>query len=91
MAERYRPSNGTEGAGFLSKWCCNCERDKDEDCPIVAATFTYEADDPKYPPEWCFDADGNPHCTAFVEFGNPLAYRCPDTPDMFPGEEPSNG
>jgi len=27
MNESYYPSNGTEGVGFISKWCENCKRD----------------------------------------------------------------
>lgn len=96
MTERYRPTSGTEGAGFFERWCCRCARDKsmsegknfddcteDEVCPIIANTFAYDVDDPKYPVEWIVDADG-PRCTAFVhmDVGIPPP-RCPRTIDMF--------
>lgn len=79
----FRPSNGTEGHGFIGEWCCNCERDRDGDCKIVAATFAYDVDDPEYPKEWVEDERG-PRCTAFVQFGDPLPTpRCRETLDLF--------
>lgn len=71
----YRPSNGAEGADFISAWCGHCRRDADyqdgagDGCPIVAATFALDVDDVEYPAEWiCDDVptfDTNPRCTAF--------------------------
>lgn len=85
-SQTYRPSNGTEGEGFISAWCCNCERDRHEDCTILAATFAYDVEDAEYPREWCFDRQGRPQCTAFVPEGQALPPpRCPDTLDMFGG------
>lgn len=85
---KYRPSNGTEGEWFISEWCGNCQRDEHQDCPIVAATFCYEVDDPQYPAEWIED-DNGPQCTAFIEAGQPLPTpRCASTSDMFEGESP---
>lgn len=81
--ERYRPSNGTEGADFICEFCCRCQRDVNEDCEILAATFRMEVDDPLYPPEWCFDDQDSPVCTAFVPLGDPLPERCAFTLDMF--------
>lgn len=96
MAEPYRPSTGTEGADFQEQWCCRCRRDQafqetfdspygpEEGCPIVADTFVYEIDDPKYPKEWIYDADGRPICTAFEHIDAPeKKYRCSQTPDFF--------
>lgn len=85
----YRPSNGTEGADFQDRWCCRCERDAkfSEDypelgCQILANTFVYEVDDPRYPKEWVVK-DGSPCCTAFVQLGRNIPYRCDKTLDMF--------
>lgn len=95
--ERYRPSNGTEGAFFIEAWCCKCERDRNQDCPIVAATFVYDVDDPEYPSEWCYDETADPlaaepKCTAFVQLGDPLPTpRCSNTPDLFPNPPTSEG
>lgn len=92
---KYRPSCGSEGAAFIAAWCCNCERDKNEDCSILAATFAFDVDDPSYPPEWCYDeaADSlanSPRCTAFVPLGDPLPTpRCDATPDMFAEAKPA--
>ena len=97
MAEKYRPSNGTEGMAFFSQWCEHCVRDKamregepieecddTEVCSIIGDTFAYEVDDPKYPIEWIIDAEG-PKCTAFIPSGEPLPQRCTLTSDMFEG------
>lgn len=81
---KYRPSTGTEGFAFLCEWCARCERDRDEDCPIVAATFRLDVHEPGYPAEWCIDAAGRPQCTAFVPEGEPVPPpRCSRTLDMF--------
>ncbi len=89
MSEPYRPSCGTEGADFMERWCCHCERDRAfqenpdaaDGCPIVAATFRFEIDHPEYPKEWIEDEKG-PRCTAFTtDPSNPV--RCDMTPDMF--------
>jgi hypothetical protein len=98
-AEKYRPSNGTDGASFFEEYCSNCARDKamngskleddcdDNDlCQIIAATFRCEVTDPEYPHEWCYGKDGFPCCTAFVPAGEPIPEpRCDHTPDMFAG------
>lgn len=73
MAELYRPSNGTEGEGFMSRWCGRCERDaafrRDPDrhdgCRIAADAMAYDVTDPEYPREWIRTESG-PRCTAFV-------------------------
>lgn len=78
----YRPSNGTEGEIFMSRFCARCKRDAkfqetqdaEDGCPILADSFFYGIDDPKYPKEWIIDPDappmwanqrGAPRCTAF--------------------------
>lgn len=71
----YRPANGTEGNVFMAQWCANCARDREhqvdpdnaDGCDILAATFVYERDHPKYPPEWRCDGPSGPRCTAFVK------------------------
>ncbi len=83
MERRYRPANGSEGMAFMDAWCCNCARDANGDCQILAATFVFDVDDPNYPKEWVEDAVRGPHCTAFVEQGREIPYRCPRTPDLF--------
>ena len=71
VPEPYRPSNGTEGAIFMSRWCDRCERDRDfrdndgDSCPIAAATMIYRRTDPEYPKEWREDGPEGPRCTAF--------------------------
>ena len=71
MSERYRPSNGTEGMGFYENWCDRCVKDRPEDedggCKVLYRSLAYHIDDPEYPDEWVYDADGNPCCTAFLE------------------------
>lgn len=82
----YRPSNGTEGMGFIGTWCGCCERDRDQACAIVAAAFAYDVEDPEYPRQWRLNAHGSPECTAFVPEGEPVpAPRCDRTLDLFGG------
>lgn len=83
----YRPSNGTEGEGFIGQWCCTCERDNDESCDILARTFAFDIADPEYPREWLIGKAG-PECTAWIPLGEPVPPpRCPATLEMF-GEDP---
>lgn len=93
MAEKYRPSNGTEGECFIAAWCDRCEHERlhretegnADGCSILTRTMVYEVDEAKYPVEWIIDAEG-PKCTAFVPSGEALpAPRCTKTPDMFEG------
>lgn len=90
---KYRPSNGTEGEGFICAFCGVCARSDhnkpgaDEDalfgCEITGNTMLYDVNDPNYPKEWVWDGL-EPTCTAFVQEGEPLATeRCPHTLDMF--------
>ena len=71
MTKKYRPSNGTEGVMFMSRFCYLCAKDAafrdgtGDSCPIAAATFSYGVNDEKYPSEWQYGADGQPTCTAF--------------------------
>ena len=74
----YRPSNGIEGMEFEARFCDRCKRDAKyrrtqdgaDGCPILAAVFCCEIDDPKYPKEWVQNKYGDPYgrtsrCTAF--------------------------
>lgn len=94
MAERYQPSNGTEGESFICHWCGNCARsgapNRPDDaghelmgCSITGMTMAFDVDDPEYPKEWVYGADG-PMCTAFIPEGEPVpSPRCKQTADMF--------
>jgi hypothetical protein len=92
----YRPGSGTEGMAFDDAWCDHCARDaeyrKDPDindpatgCQILARTFAYEIDHPKYPKEWIHGRDGRPCCTAFSPVTETVVrpFRCEKTPDFF--------
>lgn len=84
----YRPSNGTEGEMFMSRFCYRCQHDEDEEepCPILTMTFALPIEDPDYPKEWVHDRNGNPDCTAFAPSGakpEELQRRCDRTIDMF--------
>lgn len=97
MSERYQPSNGTEGCCFYDKWCSNCQRDKpmsegkdydecdeSEVCSIIADTLALSVEDAGYPPEWTYDANGEPCCTKFLSVdAEPERKRCEFTQDMF--------
>lgn len=97
--EKYRPSNGTEGDGFISAWCGKCERsgrpgkpcDAGHEvlgCSIVGRTMAFNIEDTEYPDEWIHGKDG-PECTAFVPFDEALPTpRCVITSDMFDGKYP---
>jgi hypothetical protein len=89
--QRYQPSNGTETATFVENWCTHCAREKAvregdpadgyddrELCPIFAKAMANGGCK-----EWVYDAGGHPSCTAYVERGQPIPYRCPETPDLF--------
>lgn len=95
----YRPSNGTEGSIFEAAWCDDCRQDaafrgwfnedsprgeQPEGCSILCNVMAYATDDPEYPREWIYGADGQPRCTAFVDKHHPLSpCRCKTTPDLF--------
>lgn len=84
--KKYQPSNGTEGDYFISMYCMRCTEDGDN-CEILGKTFAFKVEDPEYPPEWQYGADGHPTCTAFSildgEEAEPVAERCKHTVDMF--------
>lgn len=63
--EKYRPSSGSEGDMFFSRWCQHCKKDSIGMCPLILAALTYNVCDPEYPAEWQYGEDGQPKCTAF--------------------------
>lgn len=68
--EQWKPSNGTVGYSFVAHNCGDCERDRDEDCDILARSFRGEAI------EWRSTDEGQ-FCMAYA----PLGERLPETPD----------
>ena len=91
MSTPYRPSNGTEGDMFMSKFCdkcakCNMHDDDKDPCKILGASMMYNISDPEYPKEWIEDENG-PKCTAFIPEGQDIPdERCSETLDMFHDE-----
>lgn len=95
----YQPSNGTEGMAFFEAWCFFCLRDKsmregvpfdecddDEKCELIGNSMAFRPGEPGYPKEWVIGADGQPCCTGYVAFGEPMpTMRDPLTIDMFGG------
>lgn len=96
VGRQYVPSNATEWHAFIAAWCANCARDKpcsegkdydqcadNEVCTILAASFMGEA------AEWREFDDGRTICTAYVEAGQPIPARCPNTLDLFDALTPN--
>lgn len=87
--EKYQPSNGTEGMGFMEHWCERCERERpyyekgEEGCEILLRSMAFGIDDPQYPSEWTYNDNGSPICTAFIPEGEEVKVRCDKTMDMF--------
>lgn len=89
---RYRPSNGTEGDCFMSKWCSQCAMHDFEDmekepCDILGRSLAFSIDDDAYPDEWTYNDNGEPICTAFKYEIDEENYRCEETIDMFEGSK----
>ncbi|OLF82704.1 hypothetical protein AWH63_06780 [Marinobacter sp. C18] len=88
---KYRPSNGTEGGIFESRWCHNCAHDNydieagtGENCDILMRVMLHGVDDPEYPEEWQEEPGEAPKCTAFLSRDDgPVKPRCPNTIDLF--------
>jgi len=70
MSERYCPSNGTEGEGFMEKFCYHCIHDNGDDkcCDILMRSMAFFKTDKEFPDEWTYDANGKPTCTSHVRF-----------------------
>lgn len=89
MADKYRPSNGSEGMEFQTRFCDRCDRDQfnpetghGDSCKILLRALTLDIDHPDYPAEWTYDKAGRPTCTALLVDEDPQ-YRCERTVDMF--------
>ncbi len=70
---KYRPSNGTEGMGFMENFCFHCIHecpgaDVKPKCEIMTASMLYDLKDKEYPEEWTFDDNGNAICTKYVNW-----------------------
>ena len=72
MTKPWRPSNGTDGMWFESKFCDKCgletwdpETDKGIKCSILDGMILYGVDKKEYPGELIYDENGKPTCTAF--------------------------
>ena len=77
MTRPYRPSNGSEGAYFIERWCDRCVHDEPhrnntgDSCAIVANSMAFRVRDPEYPKEWVQEDNGsNARCTAFLAVGD---------------------
>ncbi len=85
-AEKYRPSNGTEGEIFTGMWCDHCTK-RDGGCLIEIRAFCLGLDHPDYPPEWQYGENGQPTCTAFDDERLPPEPRpvkpCPGQLSLF--------
>jgi len=74
--DKYRPSNGTEGACFSCFFCENCMFEKyihtckegDLQCNILNRAWLLDINDENYPSEWTYDAIGNPICTKWISW-----------------------
>lgn len=87
----YRPSNGTEGAGFTEEYCMNClhcdpDPDGKKQCELLLASMCFYPTEPEYPREWIYDALGNPKCTKHVnwDWGKNGDPDDPDNPNKPP-------
>lgn len=63
IEKRYRPSNGTDGMRFMSRFCEVCEHESV--CEIHMESMSFDKDEDDYPMEWTYDSNENPTCTAF--------------------------
>lgn len=77
MSKPYRPSNGTEGMIFESKFCNNCKNYLDEfdelKCPIWLNAGLFDIGDDDYPVELIYEDENNIYsgtCTAFERIDN---------------------
>ena len=97
MSNKYRPSSGSEGVWFESKFCAQCVRQpldpNDGGCLIQLNAMCFEIDEDEYPQEWILQNDA-PYCTAFdsrkkkkwEKFSSPKQFKL-----WGDGEENNNG
>ena len=69
----YRPSNGTEGDGFIFKFCAECIHDSQfrggrKYCNILNRSLMYDKNEKGYPKQWRYDENGQPTCTKFSQY-----------------------
>lgn len=79
VSKPYRPSNGTEGESFMSRWCYRCI--KENNCTILTGALFG-----KQPKQWR-RGSGGPLCTSFQDQRRETNYRCRKTPDLFGASE----
>jgi hypothetical protein len=70
----YRPSNGTEGEMFMSRWCDRCALDEGRGgtCDRVMRAMAYKPNEIAYPREWrirWLERGFEAWCEAFVPLG----------------------
>ncbi|MFJ3464981.1 hypothetical protein [Achromobacter spanius] len=86
--EQWQPSNGTVGHSFVEHYCGDCERNRDNDCDILARSFCGEAI------EWRSTGEGQ-FCMAYAPLGERLPEApCPNTGALdlgVHGQEQSDG
>ena len=70
--ESYRPSNGTEGAAFMNRFCDRCAYYQQQsggfyDCEkgILAQAELFTTDEEEYPDAWIYNEEGWPVCTEY--------------------------
>lgn len=58
---QYNPSSGTSGMEFISRWCKNCDRDKNKTkvCPVLHQALNDKT------PHW-IKTEGKEICTSFI-------------------------
>ena len=84
-SEKYRPSNGTEGMSFMAEFCDQCA--VRGICRILPKVMALHTDDPEYPEQWTYDAEGYPTCASFTESSGPKRRKpCSKTADLFAAE-----
>ena len=52
----------------MDDWCGTCTGYRN--CTIYQKAMLYQIDEPEYPDEWTYDADGEACCTAHVPAEN---------------------
>ncbi len=70
--ELYQPSNATEGDCFMSLFCHQCRKWRDNSyartqCKIVLRSYAHNISDPEYPKQWRYINNFKPICTAYVD------------------------
>lgn len=96
MKKLYRPSNGTEGIGFMEDFCFQCIHENPNPnlkpkCGLMTASMVCGVNDPLYPQEWTYDQNDRPTCTKFTkwDWGNDGDPNDPDKPKAPVPEDPN--